>query len=94
MKIIWAPVAEQGLLKTISYLEAEWSVKEILRLEKNIEDLLHKISKHPKICPPAKKNKSLRKGIVDKNNYIIYRVKSKNTLEIVNFRGVKQLPLY
>jgi len=36
LKVVWTKQAEKGLLKVIRYLEEEWSSKEILRLEKNI----------------------------------------------------------
>lgn len=46
------------------------------------------------MCPATGKFKNVHKGLIDKNNYIIYRVKPrKNILEIVNFRGTKQRPI-
>lgn len=87
-------MAKKRLDTVISYLEAEWTSKEILRLEKNLQGFLGKISKYPNSCPSTKNNKALRKGLVDKNNYIVYRIKTKELLEIVNFRGTKQRPLY
>ncbi len=94
LKIIWTPQANSGLKKIISYLEKNWTKKEILNLENNINKLIERISKYPKICPATAKYKNVRKGLVDKNNYIIYRIKpKKKTIEIVNFRGTRQKPL-
>lgn len=94
LKIVWTPQAEKGLDKVLEYLEEEWSAKEILALEKRILDLMARISKYPKICPSTGKYPNVRKGLVDKNNYIVYRIHSrKKTLEIINFRGTKQKPL-
>lgn len=46
------------------------------------------------MCLATGKFKNVHKGLIDKNNYIIYRVKPrKNILEIVNFRGTKQRPI-
>ena len=67
---------------------------EILNLEQHINDLLHRISKYPEICPQTGKFKNVYKGLVDKNNYIIYRIQPKKELiEIINFRGTKQKPI-
>jgi len=94
LKIVWTPQAVKGLETVIAYLEAKWTVKEIFNLEQNIQSLLNRISKYPKICPETGKYKNVHKGLVDKNNYIIYRIKPrKGIIEIINFRGTKQKPL-
>lgn len=52
---------------------------------------IDRISKYPEICPKTGKFKNVHKGLVDKNNYIIYKVQSeKQLIEIINFRGTKQ----
>ena len=94
LKIVWTQQAERGLDKVIEYLEEEWTVNEILNLEQNLQDLLNRISKYPKICPTTGQYKNVHKGLVNKNNYIIYRVQPREELiEILNFRGTKQEPI-
>lgn len=94
LKIVWTPQAENGLIKVLEFLEDAWTVKEILNLERNLQDLLNRISKYPEICPPTGEFKNLHKGLVDRNNYIIYRIQSeKELIEIINFRGTKQKPI-
>lgn len=94
LKIVWTPQAEDGLNKVIDYLEKEWTIIEILNLEQNINELINRISKYPKICPQTGKFDNVHKGLVGKNNYIIYRIQSKKELiEIINFRGTKQKPI-
>ncbi|PJB13491.1 MAG: hypothetical protein CO119_01300 [Flavobacteriales bacterium CG_4_9_14_3_um_filter_40_17] len=94
LKIVWTPQGERGLDKVIEYLEEEWTINEILNLEQNLKDLLGRISKYPKICPATGQYKNVHKGLVDKNNYIIYRIQPKKELiEIINFRGTKQKPI-
>ena len=91
LKIIWTPQAVKGLDVVLDYLEAKWTSKEILKLEKNIQSLLLRIGKYPNICPKTETLSNVYKGLIDKNNYIIYRVDFKNkTIEIINFRGTKQ----
>lgn len=74
IEIVWAKQAENGLLKTINYLKKEWTTKEILRLEGNIKKFVSQIQLYPAIYPVSKEIKHLRKGKVDENNYIVYRV--------------------
>ena len=94
LKIVWTPQAERGLNKVIAYLEEEWTINEILSLEQNLQDLLNRIRKYPKICPATEQYKNVHKGLVDKNNYIVYRIQPKKELiEVINFRGTKQKPL-
>jgi hypothetical protein len=81
--------------KVIKYLEKEWTVKEILQLEKNIDHVIYQISLNPELFPKSEIYKKLHKAIVDKNNYLVYSVNIKNrSIEIINFRGTKQKPKY
>jgi hypothetical protein len=51
------------------------------------------ISVNPDLFPKSVIYKTLHKAIVDKNNYMVYRVNSKkDCIEIINFRGTKQYP--
>lgn len=89
----WTFQAEKGLYEIIEYLEKEWTLKEILQLEKKINQVINQIVLNPELYPKSEKNKSLRKVVVDKNNYFVYKLNKKNkTLEIINFRGTKQKP--
>ena len=91
LRIIWTSQAKLGLDRVIDYLEEYWTAKEILRFEDNLNDLLELICEYPEICPKTKGIKNLRKGLVDKNNYIVYRINSnKQFIEIISFRGTKQ----
>jgi len=94
LKIVWTLKAEESLTKTINYLDEEWTINEILQLEQNLQDFLERISKYPKIYPSADKYNNVRKGLVDKNNYIIYRIDyRKVVIEIIYFRGTRQKPV-
>ena len=93
LKIVWTPQAEKGLKKVLTYLEEEWTEMEILQLENNLRKFLAHINKYPEMYPETEIHKNVRKGLVDKNNYIIYRVNSeKGIIELINFRGTKQKP--
>lgn len=95
IEIVWTKRAEKGLSKTLDYLEKEWTKNEILRLEKNILSFIDRIKLQPNLYPTSKKYKNLYKGMVDENNYIVYKIiPEKRKIIIVNFRDGKQKPLY
>lgn len=94
MKIRWTFQARNGLYKVIGYLKWEWSEKEIQNLQLKLEHLLKIIDKNIEIFPATEKFQNLRKVVVDKNNYIVYRFRpKKDLLEIIQFRGTRQKPL-
>jgi plasmid stabilization system protein ParE len=91
LKLIWTSQAIKGFDKVIDYLEANWTAKEILNLENKIKQVINQISLNPEQFPKSIKSESLYKAIVDKNNYLIYKIdKQSNCIEIINFGGTKQ----
>ena len=95
LEIKWTPQADKGLEKVIHYLVAEWTVWEILQLEKKIKQTIDQVSVNPEQFPKSETYKNLHKAIVDKNNYLVYRINTiKSAIEIINFRGTKQKPKY
>ncbi len=90
----WTPQAEKGLDKTILYLEKEWTTKEILQLEKDIDEFINRIIAHPQAYPKTSTYKNTYKGLVNKHSYIVYRIKPrKKQIQIINFRGTRQKPI-
>lgn len=92
LEIIWTPQAEKGLDNVLHYLEKEWTPREILQLGKKINQILYQIKNNPDLYPKSITYKKLHKAIVDKNNYLVYRVNTKkSSIEIIDFRGTKQI---
>ncbi len=95
IKIVWTNGAEKGLSKTIEYLKSNWTKKEILRLEDNIHQFIERIKLQPNLYPKTARFKHLHKGMVDENNYIVYKISPKNKqIVIINFRDSKQKSIY
>ncbi len=93
LTIKWTLQANKGLGKVIEYLEIYWTKNEILQLETKINQVTNLISKYPELFPKSETYNDLRKVIIDKNNYLVYRIKL-DSIEIINFRGTKQKPKY
>jgi|SRR5690606_15278366 len=95
LKIVWTHQAKRGLQVVLEYLEREWTRKEILKLENNLQTLLSQIIKNPELYPNSITNPTLFKALIDKNNYLVYRVQKKeNIIQVISFRGTKQYPLH
>lgn len=95
IEIIWTKRAEKGLSNNLNYLEKEWTKKEILRLEQNIISFIERIKIQPNLYPTTPKYQNLHKGMVDENNYIVYKIlPRKRQIIIINFRDAKQKPIY
>ncbi len=93
LEIKWTKQAEKGLDNVLKYLEDEWIIKEILRLETKIKNTLDQIISNPELFPKSEYFKDLHKVIIDSNNYLVYKIHhSKKRIEIINFRGTKQKP--
>jgi plasmid stabilization system protein ParE len=95
LAIKWTPQAEKGLDGVLLYLEKFWSIKEILQLEEKIKQVISLIIIYPELFPKSETYPLLHKAIIDKNNYLVYRINTqKERIEIVNFRGTKQKAKY
>ncbi|QLC66350.1 type II toxin-antitoxin system RelE/ParE family toxin [Flavobacterium sp. LPB0248] len=93
LKFIWTSQAVKGFNKVVDYLEAKWTTKEILNLENKIQQVINQINLNPEQFPKSERNTTLYKAIVDKNNYLVYRIdKEFDIITIINFRGTKQKP--
>jgi plasmid stabilization system protein ParE len=91
LKVYWTARAKTGLFKVLDYLEENWTRKEILKLEANIDRTLALILSNPEIFPKSERHKHLYKAIIDKNNYFSYRINILGgRIEITSFRGSKQ----
>ncbi len=95
LEIKWTHQANKGLDNVLEYLELNWTNKEILNLEQKLNQVLQQISIFPHLFPKSDIYKNLHKAIIDKNNYLVYRINEvSNSIEIINFRGTKQTPKY
>lgn len=83
-KILWTKHALTELNETISYLEANWSEKEIKKLFLQLEKTLQLIAFNPFLFQESKKKSGVRRAVILKLNSLFYRVKD-NKIEILSF---------
>lgn len=90
-KILWTDNALNELEKTIEYLEANWTEKELRNLAINLEKTLNLISQNPFIFQASDIKKNTRRAVILSLNTLYYRV-YENNIEIVSFFSNRQNP--
>ncbi|MCK4661488.1 MAG: type II toxin-antitoxin system RelE/ParE family toxin [Bacteroidales bacterium] len=91
MNIHYSPRAFKEYITLLEYTEKEWSYKQAEKLDKQISDILVKISKHSTMFRTSKKQTKLHCCPLLKHTIIYYRIK-KNYIEVVSFRGGRMNP--
>jgi plasmid stabilization system protein ParE len=84
VKVTWSDEAKTAYRQTIYDLLQNWPIEKALKLEDAVNRLIHHLAYHNHICPPSKKNTSIRKCVVSKQSSIIYVIEN-NTIHLVGF---------
>lgn len=90
-KFFWTDFALEELSQTISYLELNFTDKEIQKLAVNLEKILNLISENPNSFPVSDIKKEVHRVVILKYNTMYYRVKNE-TVEILSFFSNRQNP--
>lgn len=95
LEIYWTEHAKAGLFSVLLYLEENWSLKEILKLEEKLKKVIELISLNPGLFPHSSIDSKIFKAVFDKNNCLYYKLnKAKNRIDIIDFRETPQFPKY
>lgn len=89
-KVFWTPNAKKELMKTIDYLNLNFTEKEIIKLVQKIDSTIELISKNPNVFPKSE-FKNIHKTVILKFNTMYYQVKDDN-VEILSFFSNRQSP--
>ncbi len=92
MKIIWSPGAKKSFEELVNFLEIKWEKKVIQNLFSELNKSLDHISLNPEIFPIVSNTKKLRKCVIKKRTLLLYRIKSKDIIELVIFADTRQNP--
>ncbi len=90
-KILWTNHALKELEDTISYLEENWTDKELQNLAIKMEETLLLISHNPNLFQVSEVKKDIRRVVILTYNTLYYRVKN-NQIEIISFFSNRQNP--
>jgi plasmid stabilization system protein ParE len=90
-QIIWSPLSETDLEHIFDYLLKNWTQQVAINFLDNIDNLISKIAKNPKLFPFVNKKRKIRKCVVTKHNSIFYR-ENKTLIEILRIFDTRQNP--
>ncbi|MHB1148482.1 MAG: type II toxin-antitoxin system RelE/ParE family toxin [Lutibacter sp.] len=79
------------LEKTIQYLEARWTERELENLAFKLEETLILVSKNPTLFQVSDFKKDIRRVVILTHNTMYYRIQ-KNQIEIISFFSNRQSP--
>ncbi|MCW0483839.1 type II toxin-antitoxin system RelE/ParE family toxin [Gaoshiqia sediminis] len=81
-KILWTQNAIADLEAILSYLEKEWSKKEIDRFKALLSKQLDFIQKNPKLFPVSNYKTALRKAVLSKQTILFYEIQDRHIFQV------------
>jgi len=90
-KIIWTDRALSDLRNIVTYLEENWTVKEIQKFARLLDLQLNRLINHPFLFPESNKFKKIRKSVLTRQISIYYRVIN-NEIQIISLFDNRQNP--
>lgn len=75
-KIFWSDESLKNLEDILTYLETEWTEKEIKIFKKKLGNQIDLIAQNPKIFPESQFHPNLRKAVLSKHNTVFYEIKN------------------
>lgn len=90
-KIIWSRRAYNNLAKVISYLEENWTEKEIKKFSIELEQCLKIMQRSPLTFPVSMTKPLLRKAVITRHNTLFFKLQE-HAVEVVNIFDTRQDP--
>lgn len=92
VKVIWTQEADETFTNNISYLENEWSDKEIKNFIQQTEKVIDRIAKYPESYPAGNTNRNYRKARLNKYIALFYKYykASEKKIVLITFWNTKR----
>ena len=74
-KLFWSKESISNLESILSYLESQWTDREIASFKRNLSKQLELIERNPKLFPVSDVQPRLRKAVLSKQTTILYELK-------------------
>ena len=88
-RVVWTDHALIELRQAISYLEQNFSDREIQQLASKIESTLSLIATQPAMYPESPQRKGVRRVVIMRFNTLYYRVEGQQ-IEVISFFSNRQ----
>ena len=92
LEIIWSPRSRKNFASVITYLEKNWTEKEIKNFVKQVAKTLSLVSQSPYLYKPLSGKETIREAVVTKHNLLIYRIEN-NKIELLTIFDTRQHPI-
>ena len=73
-KLFWSKESISNLVGILSYLESEWTDKELSKFKSKLSKQLDLIQKNPRLFPISEVQPRLRKAVLSKQTTIFYEL--------------------
>jgi len=94
LKIRWSKSAEQGYANIVSYLEEEWTEKEVSKFIRETSHFFELLKKNPNMLQKSMSHRNLYRGPINRLTILTYQYKPiKNEIILVNIRISRKNPL-
>ena len=90
-RVRWTDNALKELGETITFLETNWTEKELRKLSNALDKTLNLISQNPYIFQSSDFKKNIRRAVILSLNSLYYRIKDQD-VEILSFFSNRQKP--
>jgi len=74
-KLFWSKESISNLESILSYLESEWTDREIASFKRKLSKQIELIEKNPRLFPVSDVQPRLRKAVLSKQTTIFYELK-------------------
>ncbi len=91
LNINWTPKAKETFLVIISFLESNWSEKEVSKFVSATDRIIGLISLFPNLFSQSGKKKNVHRAVISKQTSLFYRVK-KGEIELITFWDNRRNP--
>ena len=94
LKIVWTKRAIAGYDSIITYLEEQWTEKEVRNFVQQTDEFFRLLKEYPEMLQKTEKHKNVYRGPINKLTILTYRVKPrKKLIELINIRSARKKPL-
>lgn len=90
LQIIWTPEADKEFQRIITYLEKEWSEKEIIQFVETTDKIIDYISEYPLMFRKTDK-RNVHEALVTEHNLLVYKV-YKDRIDLITFWDTRRDP--
>ncbi len=94
VNLVWSKRAEKGYARIVSYLEKEWSDKEVRNFVQDTNRFFELLKENPQMLEVSKSHKNLYHGPINRLTILTYRFDpGKKEIVLINIREARKRPL-